>query len=216
METSAPSTPPRKTGCRSGLIYVISAPSGAGKTSICKEILKMTPGLQPSVSYTTRRARTGELDGFDYHFVDKEEFMQMVADDKLAEWAEVHGNCYGTARHTLEEAARKGEDVLLEIDYQGAEQLRNNGVDGVFIFILPPDMNELRKRLDIRNTDDEEVIERRMANAREEIAASVTFDYLVINDVLESAIDRVKAIMVAESLKKERVIDSLPEEFGLK
>lgn len=201
---------------RKGLLYVITAPSGAGKTSICREIVKLFPDLRQSISYTTRAMRAGERDGVDYHFVTCEIFDQMVADGSFAEWAEVHGNCYGTARATLEQASAEGADVLLDIDFQGAEQLRNSGLNGVFIFILPPDMSELRKRLECRKTDDDQVIACRMENAAGEISKAVNFDYLVVNDILEQAIEKVRAIMIAESVRKDRTISALPEEFGLK
>jgi len=201
---------------RKGILYVISAPSGAGKTSICRDILKLFPELRQSISYTTRVARPGERDGIDYHFVSQEVFDGMVADGAFAEWAEVHDNCYGTACATLEQASGEGADVLLEIDFQGATQLRCSGLDGVFIFILPPDMNELRKRLVFRKTDDEKIIARRMANAAGEISESVNFDYLVVNDALDQAVEKVRAIMIAETTRTARIIDTLPEEFGLK
>jgi guanylate kinase len=160
--------------------------------------------------------RLGERDGVDYHFVPLGVFQQMVADGAFVEWAQVHGHYYGTARASLEQARADGADVLLEIDYQGAAQLRSSGLDAVFIFILPPGMDELRRRLDYRNTDDEEVIARRLANAVSEISAAVNFDYLVVNDVLEQAVEKVWAIMTAETMRTDRVIDTLPEEFGLK
>lgn len=216
MHSPVPSPQSPESECRKGILYVISAPSGAGKTSICREILKLMPGLQQSVSHTTRPPRIGELDGFDYHFVKKDVFDQMVANGEFAEWAEVHGNCYGTTRANIKQASDAGADILLDIDYQGAEQLRNTGLDGVFIFILPPDMDELRQRLDLRNTDDEEIIARRMANAVGEIAEAANFDYLVVNDVLDQAVDKVRSIMVAESARRERAVNCLPEEFGLK
>ena len=140
----------------------------------------------------------------------------MVSAGAFSEWAEVHGNCYGTARNSLERATAEGADILLDIDFQGAQQLRNSGVDGVFIFILPPCMSELRKRLDTRNTDGDQVIERRMRNAVGEIAEAAKFDYLVVNDVLEAAVEKIVAIIKAESARTKRVIDTLPEEFGLK
>lgn len=211
MSTTSPTPESQK-----GLLFVISAPSGAGKTSICRETLNMFPNLRPSVSYTTRAIRPGELDGRDYHFVTREVFDRMVVDGAFAEWAEVHDNCYGTALATLAQARDEGADVLLDIDVQGAEQLRSSGLDGVFIFILPPDMSELRQRLESRNTDDEKAIARRMGNAAGEIAEAIHFDYLVVNDVLEQAVDKVRAIMIAETVRAERVIDALPEEFGLK
>ncbi|MEN8686127.1 MAG: guanylate kinase [Desulfuromonadales bacterium] len=198
------------------MLYVISAPSGAGKTSICRKILQTLPDLHQSISYTTRPMRDGERDGADYHFVTTDVFQQMVSDGAFAEWAEVHGNCYGTARASLEKAAAAGADILLDIDFQGAEQLRYSGLEGVFIFILPPGMDELRRRLDARNTDDDRVIERRMRNAAGEISAAVKFDYLVVNDVLESAADTIMAIMKAENARTRRMVETLPEEFGLK
>jgi len=195
---------------------VISAPSGAGKTSICREILKKLPHLLRSVSYTTRPRRTGEKDGEDYHFVATEVFQEMVDAGAFLEWAEVHGNRYGTARAALENVTGEGADILLDIDFQGAEQLRNSGLDGVFIFILPPNMQELRKRLQSRNTDDAQVIERRMNNAVGEVSEAGKFDYLVVNDLLEVAVERIGTIMKAETARTKRVIDTLPEEFGLK
>ena len=201
---------------RKGILYIISAPSGAGKTSICRAILSLFPNLRQSISFTTRGVRVGEQDGRDYHFVSPETFAKMVEDDAFVEWAEVHGNCYGTARATLEQASEEGADVLLEIDFQGAEQLRDGGLDGVFIFVLPPDMGELRRRLESRNTDDTKIVARRMANAAGEISEATNFDYLVVNDVLDQAVEKVRAIMIAETSRTGRVINLLPEEFDLK
>jgi len=201
---------------RKGILYIVSAPSGAGKTSICRAILSLFPVLRKSISFTTRAMRYGEQEGRDYHFVSPEVFDKMVAGGAFAEWAEVHGNRYGTARTILEQAHEEGTDVLLDIDYQGAEQLRSSGVNGVFIFILPPDMTELRKRLESRNTDDEKIIARRMNNAAGEIAEATRFDYLVVNDVLDQAVEKVRSIMIAETSRTERIINTLPEEFGLK
>jgi len=198
-----------------GILFVMSAPSGAGKTSISRELLVHRPDLHQSISYTTRAMRSGERDGVDYHFVTPERFRHMVDSGDFAEWAEVHGNCYGTAKATLQQTSDEGHDILLDIDVQGAAQLRASGVDGVFIFILPPDMAELRQRLSGRNTDSAEVIDRRMHNAIAEIHAATGFDYLVVNDELPRAVATVQAIMVAEKVRKSRVIDALPEEFGL-
>lgn len=200
---------------RRGVLYVVSAPSGAGKTSICREILATLPSLHPSISFTTRPIRPGEEDGVDYHFVTRDRFDQMVKAGEFAEWAEVHGNCYGTAHAALERARSEGADILLDIDVQGAEQLRASGLDGVFIFILPPDMKELRRRLQFRNTDSEAVIERRMKNATGEILQAPRFDYLVINDNLPHAVASIRAIMTAEASRAHRVLALLPEEFGL-
>lgn len=201
---------------REGILYVMSAPSGAGKTTICKMIKSHEPELRQSISYTTRSMRPGEKEGVDYHFVTREVFDAMVAEAAFAEWAEVHGNCYGTARATLKEARDAGADLLLDIDFQGAEQLRASGIDGVFIFILPPSMNELRKRLEGRNTDSNDAIEQRMTNASEEIAHAAHFDYLVVNDVFDKAVEEVRAIMLAESVRTVRLLENLPEEFSLK
>ncbi len=201
---------------RKGILYVVSAPSGAGKTSICRAILSLFPNLRQSISYTTRELRPGEVDGRDYRFVSRHVFDKMITEGKFAEWAEVHGNCYGTACSTLQQASEEGADILLEIDFQGAEQLRKKGVNGVYIFILPPGMSELRKRLESRNTDDALVISRRMNNAAGEIVQAVNFDYLVVNDILDQAVEKVRAIMIAETVRTKRVIRTLPEEFGLK
>jgi len=197
-----------------GLLFVLSAPSGAGKTSISRELLVRHPGLRLSISYTTRVMRGGEVDGVDYHFVSRERFEAMVADGAFAEWAQVHGNCYGTARETLAQASAEGYDILLDIDVQGAAQLRSSGVGGVHIFILPPGMEELRSRLAGRNTDSAEVIERRMQNAANEIRAAVYFDYLVINDDLARAVATVEAIMLAEHARVAHALPGIPAEFG--
>ncbi|NJC87541.1 MAG: guanylate kinase [Desulfuromonas sp.] len=201
---------------RTGILFVISAPSGAGKTSIFRELLVLHPELRESISYTTRPMRAGERDGTDYHFVSREQFDRMVAEGAFAEWAEVHGNRYGTARSTLLRAREEGSDVLLDIDVQGAEQLRASGLEGVFIFVLPPGMAALRQRLAGRNTDSPDVIERRMKNAVAEIREAVNFDYIVVNDDLAQAVATVQAIVLAEKVRINRVIDLLPAEFGLK
>ncbi len=201
---------------RQGILYVISAPSGAGKTSLCKELKRLCPELCQSISYTTRAVRPGEQNGVDYHFVTAATFAQMVRDGEFAEWAEVHGNRYGTAKETLRQALQTGRDLLLDIDFQGAAQLRESGMDGVFIFILPPDMDELRRRLKGRNTDSDAVIERRMTNARGEIAQAAQFDYLVVNDRFAEALAKLRAILVAEANRTGRVLPGLSAQFRLK
>lgn len=200
---------------RKGILYIISAPSGAGKTSICSRIMDLAPNLRQSISFTTRPMRAGEQDGVDYHFVSQLVFDQMVCDNAFIEWARVHDNCYGTARRTVDEALQAGCDVLLDIDIQGAAQLRRQGLEAVFIFILPPSMAELRSRLVGRNTDAPEVVERRIGNAVTEIAEAPKFDYLVVNDDLERAIELVRSIMTAETAKTARAVPQLPDEFGL-
>lgn len=190
---------------REGILFVISAPSGAGKTTLCKEIVDITPTLRHSVSYTTRPMRSGERDGIDYHFVTFERFAEMVADNAFAEWAEVHGNRYGTALATLEEARLAGCDILLDIDCQGAAQLKNSVERGVYLFILPPSMPELERRLRGRNTDSDEVIARRIANARGEIAQAGWYDYWIINDALPLALEQFRSIITAETCRSTRL-----------
>lgn len=201
--------------CATGNLFVISAPSGAGKTSLCKEIIDFFPSVRHSVSYTTRPARTGEVDGRDYHFVSREVFAKMVADGQFAEWAEVYGNCYGTALATLRETQASGYDVLLEIDCQGAAQIRKNCRHGVFIFILPPSLAELKRRLESRGTDSADVIARRIDNARNEIDQSVWYDYLLVNDDFSRTLEQFKSIIIAEGCRTSRMLGSVAVEFGL-
>ena len=196
-------------------LFVVSAPSGAGKTSLCKEIVDFFPRLRHSVSYTTRPPRAGEVEGRDYHFVARDAFDRMAAAARFAEWAEVHGNGYGTAIATLEEARTGGYDLLLEIDCQGAAQIKQNYRHGVFIFILPPSIDELRRRLEGRGTDSAEIIARRIENARGEILQAAWYDFLVVNDDFSRARDEFRAIILAENCRSARVLPTLPVEFGL-
>jgi len=189
---------------REGILFVISAPSGAGKTTLCKEIIDFFPALRHSVSYTTRPQRPGEQDGIDYHFVSRTIFDAMIAQGAFAEWAEVHGNRYGTAIDTLDRFRSEGRDILLDIDCQGARQLKNSYRQGVFIFVLPPTMAELQRRLEGRNTDSPEVIARRIDNARDEIREAVWYDYLVVNDDFIQASAEMKSIVLAEGCRTSR------------
>jgi guanylate kinase len=200
---------------REGIIFVISAPSGAGKTSLCKEIIDIFPTLRHSVSYTTRPLRAGEKNGIDYHFVSDEIFSAMVERGDFAEWAEVHDNRYGTAIATLKEAAAAGQDILLDIDCQGAAQLKKNWRQGVFIFVLPPSFEELQRRLLGRNTDSAEVIARRTANARDEVRQATWYDYLVINDDFALALEQLRAVIVSEGIRTPRVLPTVAGAFGL-
>jgi guanylate kinase len=200
---------------REGIIFVISAPSGAGKTSLCKEIIDFFPSLRHSISYTTRPKRVGEIDGVDYHFVRAETFAAMVEEGAFAEWAEVHGNRYGTSLATLNQARETGQDLLLDIDCQGAALLKKNWVQGVFIFILPPSFEELQRRLLGRNTDSAEVIERRTLNARSEVLQASWYDYLVINDDFPVALEQLKGVLMAERCRSSRVLPMVAERFGL-
>lgn len=189
---------------REGILFVISAPSGAGKTSLCREVIDIFPRLSHSVSYTTRPMRAGEREGVDYHFVTRPVFDRMVAEGAFAEWAEVHGNCYGTSLATLQRALDAGTDILLDIDYQGAAQLKLSFRQGVFIYVLPPSLAELERRLRGRNTDAPEVIVLRMTNAQREIREASWYDYLVVNDDFSLALEQLKAIMVAEGCRAQR------------
>ncbi|WP_298036979.1 guanylate kinase [uncultured Desulfuromonas sp.] len=200
---------------RNGIVFVVSAPSGAGKTTLCKELIDLFPRLRHSVSYTTRPRRQGERDGSDYHFVTAERFSAMVAAGEFAEWAEVHGNCYGTAIQTLDDWRAAGEDVLLEIDCQGAAQLKRTCPGAVFVFILPPGFAELRQRLEGRDTDAPEVIERRIANASIEVREAAWYDYVVVNDELPRALEELKGIVVAEGARARRVLPGVAEEFRI-
>lgn len=200
---------------RKGILYVISAPSGAGKSSLCRELLDIFPELRHSISFTTRNPRPGEVDGKDYFFVSREEFLRMVAEGGFAEWAEVHGNLYGTALKTLQKCREAGVDLLLDIDCQGAAQLKEKRVAGVNIFILPPSFKELRSRLEGRNADSPETIEKRMNNAVAEISQAIRYDYIIVNDIFSRAVEELKSIIVAERHRRDFIMESLPEEFNL-
>ena len=194
---------------------MVSAPSGAGKTSLCRELIDSFPDLRQSISFATREMRKGEKDGTDYHFVTSDTFQQMIQQQQLAEWAEVHGNLYGTSLATLHEAAAAGVDLLLDIDCQGAAQLRKNYQQAVFIFILPPDYVELEKRLRGRGTDADAVILRRLQNAQKEIPQACWYDYLVVNDDFKSAREQLIAIIKAERCRSFRTA-SLLDKFTIK
>jgi guanylate kinase len=200
---------------KEGLLYIVSAPSGAGKTSLCKEVIDILPNLRHSVSYTTRPARPGEVHGIDYFFVPMEEFMQMVEAGEFAESAQVHGNMYGTALKTLEEYRRNGVDIILDIDCQGARKLKERYRGGIYIFILPPDYQELRRRLNYRNSDTAETIERRLKTAAEEIRESRWYDYIIVNEIFEQAVEELKSVLIAERCRTERVLETVSERFEI-
>ncbi len=181
-----------------GALLVVSSPSGAGKTTLCQRLRSEFPRLGYSVSYTTRKPRTGERDGVDYHFVDKSTFAEMVARDEFAEYALVHGNNYGTTTKTVNDALNNGRDLLFDIDFQGGRQLKQKFADDmVLIFVLPPSLDELARRLRGRATDAREVIERRLRVAREELRHYDEYDYVIVNDDLERAYDGMRAIYLA-------------------
>jgi guanylate kinase len=183
-------------------VYIISAPSGSGKSTLVEKVRKIVPNLDFSVSYTTRQPRGKEQSGREYFFVSRDAFDQMVRRDEFLEYADVFGNCYGTARRFLDDACEKGHDLLLDIDVQGAAQIKRKLPDAVSIFILPPDRRTLESRLRNRSLDREEVIQRRLVTATREIEKYREYDYILINDRLEDSIEALKAILLAERLKR--------------
>ena len=184
-----------------GNLFVVSAPSGAGKSSLVRALREFDARVYPSVSHTTRAPRGQEKHGREYYFVSDAEFDAMAANNGFAEWANVHGRRYGTAKRSLEERIKGGTDVLLEIDYQGALQVKDAFPNAVLIFILPPSWDELRARLENRGEDAPEVIELRLKNAEEEMAQVAKFDFVIINELFESALFDLKAIIHAQRLK---------------
>ncbi len=191
-----------------GNVFIISAPSGAGKTTLCKEIIRIMPDTRFSVSYTTRRPRPGEIDGKDYIFVNEDTFKRMIENDEFAEWAEVHGNYYGTSMKALNDIIESGQDVILDIDVQGAQQMRDRFGTGVYIFVLPPSLDVLRKRLEERGQNSLEEIERRVRKAVEEIREYKKYDYVIVNDVFEDALNALRAIIIAEGKRVNRIDDA--------
>ena len=178
-----------------GRLYVIAAPSGAGKTSLVKALMEREPRIQFSVSYTTRKPRPNEIPGRDYHFVSAERFREMIANHEFLEHAQVFDNCYGTGMRTVQEALSNGEELLLEIDWQGARQVRERLPEACSIFILPPSRDALALRLQGRSTDSDEVIQRRLRDAAQDLGHWTEFDYVVINDRFEQAIEDLRAIV---------------------
>ncbi len=184
-----------------GNLYVVAAPSGAGKSSLVKALMELDHGVQPSISHTTRAPRGQEKHGREYYFVSAAEFDAMVASNAFFEWANVHGHRYGTSRKAIEDRIAEGGDVILEIDWQGALQIKKLFANAVLVFILPPSWEELRSRLERRGEDSPEVIELRLRNAAEEMARAREFDFVIINEVFERALFDLKAIVHAQRLK---------------
>lgn len=187
-----------------GALFVVTGASGTGKTTLVQAALNAVPGITFSVSATTRPMREGERDGVDYHFLNRDTFMARVEAGDFLEWAEVYGNCYGTLRAPVEAARTAGQSILLDIDTQGAAQVRASGVDHLSVFILPPSMASLRARLAARGTDNDTVIDRRMREAHLQLSECGHFDHVVVNDQLESAHDQFQAVLIAELTRASR------------
>ena len=195
----------KKSTTRRGLMLVLSSPSGAGKTTLSRMLLKADRAVELSVSVTTRPRRRGEVNGRDYHFIDRGRFDAMVKAGDLLEWAEVFGHYYGTPRKPVQKALKRGRDVLFDIDWQGTQQLSEKARgDIASIFVLPPSIPELERRLHTRALDDEAVIRRRMAKAASELSHWAEYDYVIINDTLDHAFAEVQTILAAERMKRDR------------
>ena len=203
---AAAKMPIHRTIARRGLMLILSSPSGAGKTTLTRLLLQTRAiDLTLSISVTTRARRSSEADGIHYHFIAREKFEAMRAHDDLLEWAEVHGHFYGTPRAPVEAVLDQGRDMLFDIDYQGTMQMREKApAEVVTVFILPPSMAELRARLERRAEDTPDVIARRLANARNEIARWTQYDYVLVNDDIEASFGEIRAILAAERLKASR------------
>lgn len=191
-----------------GVLIVISGPSGAGKGTICKELLKNNDNLYLSVSATTRNPREGEIDGVNYYFLTRENFLKRVEENDFLEYAEVYGNCYGTPKSNVEKMLEEGKDVILEIDIQGALKVKENFSEGVFIFVLPPSMEELKQRIIKRGSETEESLMRRFKSAYKEINYVSKYNYAVVNDTLEVAVSKVEGIIAAEKCRVDRIKDN--------
>ena len=185
--------PPRR-----GLLFVVSAPSGTGKTTVVERLVHLLPDLALSRSYTSRQARPGESDGVDYNFVSRARFQQMIGDDQFLEWADVFGNLYGTCATDAERDLSRGRDLVLVIDVQGARQVRRRRPDTVGVFVMPPSFAVLEQRLRGRSKDTEEAMQRRLQTARDEVAAFTEYDYVIVNDALDACVERLRAIVLAE------------------
>ncbi len=197
-----------------GVLLIVCGPSGVGKTSLCDALLQARPRLDLSVSFTTRPRRGDEVDGESYHFVDDDTFEQMRREDKFAEWAQVHGNYYGTPTAVIEEAWASGRDVLFDIDYQGARQLKQRYPDATAVLVAPPDLETLEQRLRGRNTDSEEVIQQRLKAACHELAQYPLFDFVIENGEFDDAVEVLEAIYVASRHTRQLKMEWVEELLG--
>ena len=198
---------------KKGLLIVFSGPSGTGKDTVLDMFLRETDMVKKSVSATTRAPREGERDGVDYRFLTREQFLSLVERGEMLEYAEYVGNYYGTPLEYVQEMTEQGKDVFLEIEVQGALQVKRRMPDGVFIFLAPPNLRELESRIVNRGTDSEEVIAKRMQQAREELQLMTQYDYVVENDSVDKAVKRIQTILDAEHLKTDRFIDNIVESY---
>ncbi len=197
---------------RRGLLFVVSAPSGTGKTTVVERLVQIVPDLMMSRSYTSRSVRAGETPGVDYNFITRSRFEEMVAEDAFLEWADVFGNLYGTCGADVERVLVTGRDLVLVIDVQGARQVRTRCRDTVGVFVLPPSFAILEQRLRGRSKDSEEAMQRRLSTARAEVAAFIEYDYVVVNDELDTCVDRLRSIVIAER-SRLRSITNVAEEI---
>lgn len=186
---------------KKGKLFVVSAPSGAGKTTLCNKLLEEFEHVGYSVSYTTRKPRFDEKHGIDYYFVDVEEFERMISEDEFIEWAKVHGNYYGTSRKTINDTLATGRDILLDIDPQGARQLREKLGFGCYVFIIAPSMKALEDRLRGRRTEEEDVLQLRLENAKKEIPLYREYDYIIVNEDFDTAYNELRAVYICQHLK---------------
>lgn len=198
-----------------GLLIVVSGASGTGKGTVCKKILADLPGVAYSISATTRAPRPGEVDGREYYFISRDEFKAWIDDGKFLEFAEVYGNFYGTPLNKIEERLNRGEDILLEIDVQGALNVKRKMPEGIYIFLLPPSLEELKRRIEGRGTETPESLNRRLANAAAEIKIGLEYDYVVVNDSVDNAVAQIKSILAAERCKVERNRDKFDLEGAI-
>ena len=197
-----------------GLFIVISAPSGAGKTSICRKLLEKWPNLKFSVSYTTRAPRPDEKDGESYHFISEAVFREKIAQNEFVEWVENYGNLYGTSRITMEFFLAKGCDLLIDVEPRGAKSLKKNFPGGIFVYILPPSWEELEKRLVMRGFEREEALRERLQKAQKECREVCWYDYVIFNDRLSEAVDQLGAVYVAEKARRERLQAHIDDLFS--
>lgn len=197
-----------------GSLFVVSAPSGAGKTTLCQRLASEIEDIRHSVSYTTRKPRKGEVNDRDYTFTDRDTFMRMAEADDFIEWAEVHGNLYGTSKNRIEDMLVSGMDVMLDIDTQGAAQMRKLR-EAVYIFIMPPSMEVLRQRIDTRMSNSPDDIDIRLRRATDEIREYKNYDYVIVNDRFEDALAGLKAIVTAERLRTARINPQWVKNFGI-